>query len=183
MIIKDPVGFNKNWLFFSKKFIACNFFSRRDTNNLKTPLHVSRRDASKHISADLEKSGLKFDPRSGLLTLTHYIHILWPYRKYVESKFKNCFPTHWGIWYKNPAGTPCKYKKSVLAPPPPNGDKTPPYIPDFTDTVIYLHEQFLSLAAPEIQEGIDMSRFPDENAQFCERIFWQSDFNFVWLRL
>ena len=74
-------------------------------------------------------------------------------------------------------------QKKCFSPPPPNGDKTPPYIPDFTDTVIYLHEQFLSLAAPEIQEGIDMSRFPDENAQFCERIFWQSDFNFVWLRL
>ena len=73
--------------------------------------------------------------------------------------------------------------KKCFSAPPPNGDKTPPYIPDFTDTVIYLHEQFLSLAAPEIQEGIDMSRFPDENAQFCERIFWQSDFNFVWLRL
>ena len=55
---------------------------------------------------------------AGLLTLTHYVQTLQPYRKYVESKFKKCFPTHWGIWNNNPAGTPCKCK-SVLSPPPP----------------------------------------------------------------
>ena len=37
---------------------------------------------------------LKFDPRLGILTLTHYVQILRPYRKRVESKFKKCFPTH-----------------------------------------------------------------------------------------
>ena len=54
-------------------FIAYNFFSRRDTEKLKTPLYFSRQDVSKHVSGDLEKSILKFDPRLGLLTPTHYV--------------------------------------------------------------------------------------------------------------
>ena len=36
-------------------------------------------------------------------------------------RIKMCFPTHWGIWNENPAGTACKSKKVFLAhPPPPN---------------------------------------------------------------
>ena len=115
----DPGFFNKNWPFFAKMFLSrITFFSRRDTKNLKTPLHFSRQDTSKHVSGDLKKSILKLDPRSGLLTLTHYVRSLQPYRKYFEAKFKNCFSTYWGIWSKNPAGTPCKSKKVFLAPPP-----------------------------------------------------------------
>ena len=102
---------------FSKKLITYNLLSRRDNKNLKTSLHISHQGASKHVSGDLEKSVLKFDPRSGHLTLTRYVRTLRLYREYVESKFKNGFPTHWGIWNKNPAGTQCKSKK-VLDPPP-----------------------------------------------------------------
>ena len=59
-----------------------------------------------------------FDPRSGLLNLTHYVQILRPYQKYIESKFKKCFHTHGDIWIKSPARTPCKSKNVFLAPPP-----------------------------------------------------------------
>ena len=61
------------------KFIAYNFFSRKDAKNLKTPLHLSRQDASKHVSGGLKKSILKFDPRSGL----------WPW----HIMFELCDPT------------------------------------------------------------------------------------------
>ena len=74
-----------------KTFIAFNFLSSRDTEELKTPLFLSRTDASKCVTGDLKKSILKFDPRSGLLTLTHYDQSLRPYRKYADSKFKKCF--------------------------------------------------------------------------------------------
>ena len=47
--------------------------TRRDTQKLKTPLYLSRPDASKYVSGDLEKSILKLDPRSGHLTLIHNV--------------------------------------------------------------------------------------------------------------
>ena len=101
-------------------FIAYSFLSRRDIEKkLKTPSCFSHQDASKYVPGDLEKSIWKFDPRSWLLTLTHFVQILRPYRKYAKSKFKRCFPTHWGIWNKNPVSTPFKSKKVFLAPPPP----------------------------------------------------------------
>ena len=106
------MDFNEKWPFFNKMFITYNFFSSQDTEKLKTPLYFSRQEASKYVSGDLEKSIL------GLTPGQDFVHILRPYRKYVESKFKKCFPTHWGIWNKNPAGTPCKYKKSLCPPPP-----------------------------------------------------------------
>ena len=93
-------------------FIAYSFLSNRDFEKLKTPLDFSCQDASKYVSGDLEKSIFKFDPKSGLLT-----QILRSYRKYVESKFKKCFPTHWSKWNSNEAGTPWKSKKVLLAPP------------------------------------------------------------------
>ena len=79
---------------FEEMFIAYNFSSSRYTVKLETSLYFSRQHASKYVSGDLEKSILKFDPRSGLLTLTHYVQIMQPYQKYVKSKFKKCFLTH-----------------------------------------------------------------------------------------
>ena len=75
-------------------FITNSFLSSRDTEKLKTPLYLSPRDAPKHASGELEKSIIKFDPMSELLILTHYVQILQNYPKYVESKFKKCFPNH-----------------------------------------------------------------------------------------
>ena len=56
---------------FKKMFIAFDFLFSSDTEKLKTSLYFSRQDASKYAYGDLEKSVFKFDPRSGLLTLTH----------------------------------------------------------------------------------------------------------------
>ena len=73
---------------FQEMFIASNFFSRRDTEKLKTPLYFFGQDASKHASGDLEKSILRFDPRTGLLTPTHYVQILRSYRNTPNQNLK-----------------------------------------------------------------------------------------------
>ena len=71
------MGFNKNDCFFKKMFTEYNFLSSRDIEKLKAPLYFSRQDALKYVSGDLEKSFfLKFDPKSGPLTLAHYFQIL-----------------------------------------------------------------------------------------------------------
>ena len=48
-----------------------------------------------------------------------YVQIMRPFRKYVESKFKQCFPIHWDIWNNSPAGSLCKQKRFLVPPPPP----------------------------------------------------------------
>ena len=78
--------FNTNCPFFKKVLIAYNISSRRDTKKLKTP----SQDTSNYVSGDLEKSILKFDPRSWLSIVTHVFFLL-SYRKYIESKW-SVFP-------------------------------------------------------------------------------------------
>ena len=111
------MGFDKNWPFFKIKFIAYNFFPRRDTKNLKTSLHFFRQDASKHVSGGLKKSNLKFDPRSGLLTLTHYVRILRPYRK-SKSKFKTVFPLTEAYGTRIQQSLIANKRRCYSAPPP-----------------------------------------------------------------
>ena len=72
---------------FQKMFIGYNFLSIKDTKKLQMPLYFSCQDMSKYVSGDLKNSILKFDPRSWLLSLPHYVQILQPYQKYVKSKF------------------------------------------------------------------------------------------------
>ena len=45
--------------------MAYNILSSRDTEKLKTSLYLSRQDASKCVSGDLEKSRFKFEPSQG----------------------------------------------------------------------------------------------------------------------
>ena len=103
-----------------KIFFGSDFLSNRDAPWLKPSLYLSRQDASEYVSGDSEKSILKFDPRSGLLPLTRYVQILRPYRKYVEYKFKKCFPLTgaYGIIIQR---APMQNQKSVFNAPPPNG--------------------------------------------------------------
>ena len=42
-------------------------------NQKLTIVILSLQEASKRVSGDLEKSVFKFGPKSGLLTLTHYV--------------------------------------------------------------------------------------------------------------
>ena len=67
-----------------KKLLRSTFYPAEETKTkLKTSLYFSRQEASKSVSVDLEKFIFNFDPKSGRLTLTHYVQILRPYRKLV----------------------------------------------------------------------------------------------------
>ena len=90
-------------------FMAYNFLSSRNTEKLKASLYFSRQDASKHVSGNLKKSILMFDPQ----VITFDPDTL------CSNFATHCFPTHWGTWNKNPAGAPWKFKNVFLAPPPP----------------------------------------------------------------
>ena len=107
-------------MLFKKMFITYNFLSSRVTEKLKEPLHFFRQDASKYASGDHEKTILKFDPRSGLLTLAHCVQIWRPYRKYLKSK-KNVFPLTGAYEIITQQAPDSNTKKCFSASPPPTG--------------------------------------------------------------